>query len=77
MATATRTVADVCLAARAATRALAALPTDVKDAALGAVADALVARTEEILAANAEDLRAGEQAGLTPALLDRLALDPG
>ncbi len=40
MATATRTVSDICLAARAAARTLAALDTDTKNAALEAIADA-------------------------------------
>ncbi len=40
-----------------------------------AIADALEARTEEILAANAVDLESGREAGLTDALLDRLMLD--
>ena len=33
-------------------------------------------RESEILAANARDLEAGREAGLAPAMLDRLALDP-
>jgi glutamate-5-semialdehyde dehydrogenase len=75
MALATTTVTDVCLSARAASRALAALDTGTKDAALHAIADALVARTDEIVAANAHDLDAGREGGLGAALLDRLELD--
>ena len=71
-----RSVAEVCLAARDASRALAALPTGTKDAALHAIADALQARTGEILEANARDMEAGRANGLDAALLDRLALDP-
>jgi glutamate-5-semialdehyde dehydrogenase len=70
-------VAELCLAARDASRALAALPTGVKDAALHAIADALEARTPEILQANARDMEAGRENGLDAALLDRLALDAG
>jgi glutamate-5-semialdehyde dehydrogenase len=70
-------VAELCLAARDASRALAALPTGVKDAALHAIADALEARTPEILEANARDMEAGRENGLDAALLDRLALDAG
>jgi glutamate-5-semialdehyde dehydrogenase len=77
VATARRSVADVCLAAREASRALAALPTGVKDAALSAIADALEARVPEILEANGRDMLAGREAGLDAALLDRLALDAG
>jgi glutamate-5-semialdehyde dehydrogenase len=76
MAIATPSVADVCRAAQAASRRLATLPTARKDAALHAIADALEARTTEILDANARDLEAGREAGLSDALLDRLLLDP-
>ncbi|MEA2154847.1 MAG: glutamate-5-semialdehyde dehydrogenase [Solirubrobacteraceae bacterium] len=77
MATVTRSVSDVCLAARDAARTLAALDSDTKDAALLAIADALIARTDEIVEANARDMQDGRAAGLDAALLDRLALDPG
>lgn len=76
MATATQSVAQVCAAARAAAADLAALPTDTKNQALHAIADALVANTDEILAANAGDLEDGRAAGLTDALIDRLTLTP-
>jgi glutamate-5-semialdehyde dehydrogenase len=56
---------------------LAALPRGVKDAALEAIAAALLERTPEILEANARDLEAGRETGLTDALMDRLALDSG
>jgi glutamate-5-semialdehyde dehydrogenase len=75
--TGARSVAELCLAARDASRALAALPTGTKDAALHAIADALEARTAEILEANARDMQAGRANGLDGALLDRLALDEG
>jgi glutamate-5-semialdehyde dehydrogenase len=70
-------VAELCRAARDASRPLAALPTGVKDAALHAIADALEASTPAILEANGRDMEAGREAGLEAALLDRLALDPG
>ena len=44
-------------------RVLATLPTTTKDAALPAIADALEARTPEILEANARDVEAGREAG--------------
>ena len=53
------------------------MPSGVKDAALEAIADELIERTPEILEANARDLEAGREAGLTDALMDRLALDAG
>jgi glutamate-5-semialdehyde dehydrogenase len=67
----------LCLAARDASRELATLPTGTKDAALHAIADALEARTAEILEANARDMAAGRSNRLDAALLDRLALDEG
>ncbi len=69
-------VTDVCLAAKAAAGPLAALGSDVKDRALRAIADALIARTPEILAANELDLEAGRANEIGDALLDRLALTP-
>ena len=78
MATATTTasIPDLCAAARRAARRLAAVDTAVKDAALLAIADALIARTPEILAANELDMAAGREGEIGAALLDRLALDP-
>ena len=49
----------------------------LKEAALLHAAHALWSRREEILAANAQDLEAGKGAGLSQALLDRLALTEG
>lgn len=63
-------------AGRAAQRVLARLDHDAKAAALQAAARALRADSAAVLAANAEDLAAGRAAGLTPAMLDRLMLDP-
>jgi glutamate-5-semialdehyde dehydrogenase len=65
------------LRARAAARVLRTLPTDTKDAALTAMADALVQRTDEILAANAEDVAAARADGTPEAIVDRLSLDTG
>src|SRR5215210_482141 len=73
--TAPTSVTDVCLAAKGAARGLAATSSGVKDAALLAMAAALEARVPEILEANARDLEAGRDSGLSPALMDRLALD--
>jgi glutamate-5-semialdehyde dehydrogenase len=61
--------------ARIASRALALLPTVAKDQALKSAAAAIVANTEQILAANAEDLKAARAVGTTEAMLDRLALN--
>src|SRR5829696_9693669 len=75
--TAPASVTDVCLGAKAAARGLAAASSAVKDAALLAIAAALEARIPEILEANARDLEAGRESGLSAALMDRLALDAG
>ena len=76
MAVASPSVTDTCLAARAASRALATMSSADKDVALLRVADALEERAAEVLEANARDLEAGREAGLSDALMDRLALDP-
>jgi glutamate-5-semialdehyde dehydrogenase len=74
MATTTRSVAEVCAEARDASRVLARLDTATKDRALRAMADALEARSPEILDANERDMEAGREAGLDSGLLDRLKL---
>src|SRR6478672_8002894 len=77
MATTVSSVAERCREAQDASRVLATLDTATKDAALRAIADALLARTGEIREANARDMEAGRENGLAAALLDRLALDAG
>ncbi|TFV47830.1 glutamate-5-semialdehyde dehydrogenase [Blastococcus sp. TF02A-35] len=64
------------LRAKAAARVLRTLPSDAKDAALTAMAEALVERTDEILSANAADVDAAAAAGTPASVLDRLRLDP-
>ena len=75
MATATRTVADVCASAKRASRELSTATTQTKDAALARLAELLGERGDEILEANAADLADERASGLTDALRDRLALD--
>ncbi len=65
------------LRARSAARVLRTLPTDAKDAALTAMAEALVERTDEILAANATDVAAARADGTPESVVDRLRLDAG
>jgi glutamate-5-semialdehyde dehydrogenase len=77
MATTATSVADICASAKRASRVLATLDSGTKDAALQAIAAALIERTADILEANAQDLDAGREAGLSAALMDRLALDSG
>lgn len=57
-----------------ASRELALLSSAQKETILLAMADALVAHQQNILAANAQDLAAAEQEGKGKAFLDRLAL---
>jgi glutamate-5-semialdehyde dehydrogenase len=75
MATITTRVADICADAKRAGKALARADTATKNAALAEIAAALEARTGEILEANARDMQAGRESGLSEALLDRLLLD--
>ena len=74
MATTAVSIADSCAAAQRASHTLATLGSGVKDAALEAIALALVERSAEILDANARDLEAGRENGLSDALVDRLTL---
>jgi glutamate-5-semialdehyde dehydrogenase len=77
MASTAVSITDLCAAAKHASRELATLGSGVKDAALEAIATALLEHADEILEANARDLEAGRESGLSDALLDRLALDQG
>lgn len=61
--------------ARAAARQVAAATTGVKNAALLAIADALLADRATLIAANHLDMQAGRDGGLDAALLDRLELN--
>ena len=63
-------------AAKAASRRLAFLDTEVKNKALLSIADALVARQEETLEANKLDYEESEASGMSAAMLDRLMLSP-
>jgi glutamate-5-semialdehyde dehydrogenase len=76
MAVGTRSVTELCERAKRASHRLAMLDTATKDRALEAIASELESRVDEIIEANAGDLEDGRAAGLDPALLDRLALDP-
>ncbi|MCF8483414.1 MAG: glutamate-5-semialdehyde dehydrogenase [Rhodospirillum sp.] len=60
--------------ARAAAARMSLASRSVKDQALRAAARSLRAREAEIQAENTKDMEAGRAKGLTPALLDRLAL---
>lgn len=62
-------------AARAAAAELGSVSGALKEAALLAAAEAVWARRDEIMAANALDMAFGRDKGLSAAMLDRLALD--
>ena len=61
--------------AKAASRALARLDTDQRNACLRAMADALIQATPSLVEANARDMETGRGLGLSVAMLDRLKLD--
>lgn len=69
------TLMELLTKAKEAKYQVALLPTDVKDKAITAVADALVSNSKDIIAANAIDMENGKNKGLSLGLLDRLKLD--
>ena len=70
-------MAGIGKSARDAAAVLAFATPEAKTTALTAAADAVWARRADILAANARDLEFGRNKGLSPAMMDRLALDEG
>jgi len=69
------TMTEMLIAAKAAKRQIAELTTYQKNAALEAMADAILAQQDEILAANALDMEKAS-ATISPVMLDRLKLTP-
>lgn len=69
-------VLDVARRARQAAAELAPLSRGTKDAALHAIADALTARSPEIVEANAKDVARAHEAGISEYMIDRLSLSP-
>ena len=67
-------VIELARAAKAASVPLGRASNAERQAAVRAMADALRAAAPQILAANAEDMRAAEAAGTSEGLLDRLLL---
>src|SRR3954468_877964 len=67
-------VAELGHRAKAASRVIATTSTAAKDAALLAAADLLVARSSEILDANARDIARAEASGVPATVVDRLRL---
>ncbi len=62
--------------ARTASWEIGKASTAAKNSALTAIADAVDASREDLLAANRLDLQAGTDKGLADALMDRLELTP-
>lgn len=73
---ATALISELARSARIATRTLNVATGAERSAALLAIADAIDARSFEILAANEKDMSRGRTAGLNLSLLDRLLLTP-
>ncbi len=74
MTTTSRSVADICRAAREASTRLGSAGTAQKNQALAAMAKGLVDRAEWLKEENGKDMTAARAKGLSPAMLDRLAL---
>ncbi len=68
-------MADLGARAKAAAATLGFAPAKARAQALTAAADAVWARRDEIVAANAKDMEFGRDKGLSAAMLDRLMLD--
>lgn len=68
------TLLSLAARARGASVSLSRASSEEKNHALSAMAQALIRNTETILEENRKDLAAGEAAGLSRAMLDRLAL---
>ena len=69
-------VKQLCLSVKATAPALAMTSLDQRNAALAAMADALVANADAILQANARDLANADANGVPATMLDRLRLTP-
>jgi len=69
-------IREVAAKAREASYELAVAPRSVKDAALHAMADALLKRADEVLEANATDVARAEASGSPANIIDRLTLNP-
>jgi len=67
-------IRELCARAREAARVLGTLPPAQLDAMLEEIATALEAEAESIFVANALDIAAAEEAGLTKAMVDRLRI---
>lgn len=69
-------IEEMGLRAKNAAKTLRTTDPETKTKALSMMADALMSRQDEILAANAEDLEEAEKNGMAKAMMDRLLLTP-
>jgi len=74
-AVAATSITEILDASRRASRVLATLNANAKNAALEAIATAIVASADRVIAANELDLANGRENGMTVSLQDRLRLD--
>jgi glutamate-5-semialdehyde dehydrogenase len=74
VATAAKSVADICREAKDASHLLARASREEKDACLRDLADRIEVSTDGLLEANRADVEAGREQGLNEALIDRLTL---
>ena len=65
---------SMCISARAASTVLGATDTETRNSALLAMANALVARADEIIKANESDIERAKENGMSASMLDRLTL---
>ncbi len=70
-------LSEIGIKAKKAERVLATAGTEIKNRALIAIADALMARSEYILEANKRDVKAARMNGTPESMIDRLSLDIG
>ena len=65
---------SMCISARAASTVLGATDTETRNRALLAMAEALVARADEIISANGSDIARAKENNMSASMLDRLTL---
>lgn len=70
----TAEIKEKCTLAKEAALKMATVGTSVKDKALEKIAEALVEKADEIIAANKEDIENAVKNGTRPAMIDRLTL---
>ena len=69
-------LANQAMEAKGAARIMAGVTTEIKNAALMAMADAILARQDEIISVNSEDVKAALEKGTRKNMIDRLTLNP-